>query len=132
MQSARAIFANLILAGTAAAAATTTTGARTGSAGTATGQQRLRLHRDQAFALRFLARELAGAADGFGFFAGAPLGGLLIMSTQLHFAEDAFALHLLLQRLERLIDIIVANENLHVVASLVGWISEIGLGRGPI
>jgi hypothetical protein len=35
------------------------------------------------------------------------------MSAELHLTEDAFALHLFLQRLESLIDIIVANENLH-------------------
>jgi hypothetical protein len=35
------------------------------------------------------------------------------MSAQLHFAENTFALHFLFQRLESLVDIIVANENLH-------------------
>ena len=35
------------------------------------------------------------------------------MLAKLHLAEDAFALHLPLQRLERLIDIVVSNENLH-------------------
>ena len=35
------------------------------------------------------------------------------MATQLHLAENTFALHFFLERLERLIDIIVANENLH-------------------
>ena len=38
------------------------------------------------------------------------------MATQLHLAEDALALHFLLQRLERLIDIVVANQNLHLAA----------------
>ena len=38
------------------------------------------------------------------------------MATKLHFTEDAFALHLLLQRFERLIDIVVTNQNLHLVA----------------
>jgi len=37
------------------------------------------------------------------------------MPAELHLAEDAFALHLSLQRLEGLIDIVVADENLHVV-----------------
>jgi len=36
------------------------------------------------------------------------------MPTELHLAEDALALHLLLQRLEGLVDIVVADENLHV------------------
>ena len=35
------------------------------------------------------------------------------MSAQLHFAENALALHLLLQRLEGLVDIVVPDENLH-------------------
>jgi hypothetical protein len=34
------------------------------------------------------------------------------MATQFHLAEDAFALHLLLQGLEGLVDIVVANDDL--------------------
>ena len=37
------------------------------------------------------------------------------MLAKLHLAEDTFALHLLLQRLEGLVDVVVPNENLHVV-----------------
>ena len=37
------------------------------------------------------------------------------MSTELHFSEEALALHFSLQRLECLVDIVVTNENLHVV-----------------
>jgi hypothetical protein len=37
------------------------------------------------------------------------------MLAELHLAEKAFALHLLLQRPEGLIDIVVTDENLHVV-----------------
>jgi hypothetical protein len=74
---------------------------------------RLGLHRQQAFALQLLARELARPADRLGLFARALLGGLLVMAAQFHFAENALALHLLLERLEGLIDIVVANENLH-------------------
>jgi hypothetical protein len=37
------------------------------------------------------------------------------MPTELHLAEDAFALHLLLQRPEGLIDIVVTDKNLHAV-----------------
>ena len=37
------------------------------------------------------------------------------MLPKLHFAEHAFALQLLLQSAERLIDIVVANTDLHVV-----------------
>jgi hypothetical protein len=35
------------------------------------------------------------------------------VAAELHLAENAFALHLLLQRLEGLIDIVVTDENLH-------------------
>ncbi|MDP1600861.1 hypothetical protein [Phenylobacterium sp.] len=35
------------------------------------------------------------------------------MDVPLHFAERTFTLHLLLQRLEGLIDVVVANENLN-------------------
>jgi len=98
-------------AATAATAAETATGA---AAASARFRGRLRLHREKAFALQFLASELAGAADGFRLLARLLFGGLLVVATQLHFAENALALHLLLQRLESLIDVIVANENLHV------------------
>jgi len=37
------------------------------------------------------------------------------MSAHLHFAENAFALHLLLERAESLVNIVVADEYLHVV-----------------
>ncbi len=36
------------------------------------------------------------------------------MLAQLHLAEETFALHLLLQRPEGLVDIVVTDENLHV------------------
>ncbi len=70
----------------------------------------------KTFALQTLALQLAGATDGFGGFAGAALGGLLEMASQLHFPENTLALHLLLERLERLVDVVVTDENLHLVA----------------
>src|SRR3954463_14953328 len=66
-----------------------------------------------AFALGALALELAGAADRGGALAGALLRRLLVMTAQLHLAVDALALQLLLQRAQRLLDIIVANDDLH-------------------
>ncbi|WP_246035994.1 hypothetical protein [Aliishimia ponticola] len=39
------------------------------------------------------------------------------MLLELHFAENAFALQLLFQGTKRLIDIVVANTNLHVVVT---------------
>ena len=70
------------------------------------------LARDQPFALHALALQLAVAAHRLGPFAGALLGGLLIGAAQLHLPENAFALHLLFQRLERLVDIVVADDDL--------------------
>ena len=66
----------------------------------------------EAFALHALARELAGPANRLGLLAGAALRGLLVAPAQLHLAEYALALHLLLQRFQGLIDIIVANDYL--------------------
>jgi hypothetical protein len=36
------------------------------------------------------------------------------MPAQFHFTEHAFALELLFERLKRLVDVIIANENLHL------------------
>jgi hypothetical protein len=38
------------------------------------------------------------------------------MTAELHFAENTLALHLLLQRLEGLVDIVIADENLHAAS----------------
>ncbi len=70
----------------------------------------------EAFTLQALTLQLAGAANGFSGFAGAAFGGFFEVAAQLHFAENAFALHLFLERLQRLVDIVVTNENLHLVA----------------
>src|SRR5215469_14098027 len=98
---------------------TRTTAATTGATlGTRTStEHRLRLHRQQAFTLQLLAGQLACAAHGFGLFAGFLLGGLFVMAAELHLAENSLTLHLLLQRLEGLIDIVIANENLHAASS---------------
>src|SRR3954453_5449429 len=80
-------------------------------------EYRLRLHRQQALALQLLARELARAAHRFGFFPGFLLGGLFVMAAELHLAENPLALHLLLQRLEGLIDVVIADETLHAESS---------------
>src|SRR6266436_5155334 len=99
-------------------ARTATAAARTATLPAGTGaKHRLRLHRQQPFALQLLASELASAAYGFRLFAGFLLGGFFIMAAELHLAENSLALHLLLQRLEGLIDIVIANENLHAASS---------------
>jgi hypothetical protein len=69
---------------------------------------------DQALTLGALAGKLAGAAHRLRLLAGALLGWLLVVSAHLHFAENAFALHLLLERAKRLVNIVVADEYLHV------------------
>jgi hypothetical protein len=96
-----------------ARACTRTTATRT--TGTATGID-LRLHRQQAFALQLLARELTGATNGFSLLAGLLLRRLFVMSAEFHLAENTLALHLLLERLEGLVNIVVANENLHAAS----------------
>ena len=68
---------------------------------------------DQAFALRALAGELARAADRLALLARLPFGGLLVVALALQLAEDALALQLLLEHLEGLIDVVVADEHLH-------------------
>ena len=69
--------------------------------------------RQQAFALHPLAGQLARAAHSFGLLTGALFRRLLVMHVTRHLPEGAFALHLLLQRFQRLVDIVVANENLN-------------------
>lgn len=71
------------------------------------------LARQGAFALKPLARQLAGAANRFSFLARLLFRRLFIEVAQLHFTKYSFALHLLLQRPERLIDVIIANQYLH-------------------
>jgi len=68
---------------------------------------------DQAFALGPLAGQLAGAADGFRSFTRTLFGGLFEIRPALHFAESAFPLHLLFERLQRLIDVVFTDENLN-------------------
>ena len=67
----------------------------------------------EPLALLALALNLALAADGFGLFAGFTFGRLFVIAAQLHFTEHAFALQLLLQGAERLVNIIVTDEDLH-------------------
>src|SRR6185437_1627251 len=67
-------------------------------------------------ALHPLAQHLAIAAHGLGALARPPLRGLLIGAAQLHLAEHPFALQLLLEDAQSLIDVVVANENLHASA----------------
>jgi hypothetical protein len=48
------------------------------------------------------------------------------MLPKLHLAEDAFALHLFLQNPEGLVDIVVPDENLHLISfSIVGALAKV-------
>jgi hypothetical protein len=63
-------------------------------------------------ALGALAHQLPVAADGLRLLPGATLRRLLVVPPHPHLAVEALALHLLLQRAQRLVDIVVANLNL--------------------
>ena len=52
------------------------------------------------------------------------------MAAQLHFAEDAFALHLLFQGFERLIDVVVADENLQGIGPVLRRLNHGGFDKG--
>jgi hypothetical protein len=53
------------------------------------------------------------------------------VTAELHLAENALALHLLLERLECLIDVIVADKNLHACFLLTA-VYRIGVRKGPL
>src|SRR5205823_5211619 len=91
----------------AARSATSATGTARAAAAARAAHDGLRLHRQQALALHALAGELARPADRFRLLPRLLLGWFLVVAAQLHFAEDALALHLFLERLEGLIDVIV-------------------------
>ena len=67
------------------------------------------------FALGLFPGELALTANSLGLFARFFLGRFFEMLLKLHFAKNALTLELLFQRTKRLIDIVVAYTNLHVV-----------------
>jgi hypothetical protein len=79
--------------------------------------------RQAAFTLGPLAGELTRTAHGFGLLTGLLLGRLLVVVPQLHLAENAFALQLFLQRAQRLIDIVIANNYLQAEPPFVIVIS---------
>src|SRR6185369_1585670 len=85
-----------------------------------------------AVALRPFALELARAPDRGGPLAGALLRRLLVMTAEPHLAIDALPLQLLLERPQRLVDIVIANDDLHKAASLsfdCSKIAEMGSPR---
>jgi hypothetical protein len=64
-----------------------------------------------------LASELAAAPYGLGPFTHRSLRRLLVEPASLHFAKHAFALHLLLEDAKSLLNVIVANQDLHASSS---------------
>ena len=64
-------------------------------------------------ALHPLAHQLANATGRFSGFAGAALGRLFICTAVLHLAEHAFALQLLFQNAQRLVNIVVSYGYVH-------------------
>src|SRR5215471_11236026 len=101
------------LSAAATVSATATTATRTCA------RSRTRLHRQQAFALHLLARQLSSPADRFRLFPRLLFRWFFVVAAELHLAENALTLHLLFQRLEGLVDIVVANENLHACSFVV-------------
>lgn len=67
---------------------------------------------NQSLTLRFLASYLACAPDSFGFLTNSLFGRFLVSTARLHFAEQPFTLHFLLEDPKGLIDIVIPNENL--------------------
>ena len=68
---------------------------------------------DQTLTLGALPSKFASAAHSFGFLTSFLFRRLLEISAGFHFTEQAFALHLFLQRAQGLFDIVVANGNLN-------------------
>jgi hypothetical protein len=66
-----------------------------------------------ALALEALAQQLPVTPHSFRLFTRLALRGLLVVPAHLHFAENTLALHLLLQRAQGLVDIVVTDEDLH-------------------
>jgi hypothetical protein len=70
-----------------------------------------------AIPLGALAFGFPGAANRGRMLARALLGRFLVVPPKLHLAVDALALQLLLQRPERLVHIVVTNDDLHILAA---------------
>ncbi len=77
--------------------------------------------RQEAFALGAFASQFPRTADGFGLPASLGLGRLLESSAGLHFPKDALALHLLLERFQRLIDVVIADHDLNYLKLSIGF-----------
>jgi hypothetical protein len=84
--------------------------------------------RQEAFALGAFAGQFPCAADGFGLPASLGFRGLLEGGAGFHFPEDAFTLHLLLERFQRLIDVVIADHDLNYLKLSIGFPAGPGTG----
>lgn len=66
-----------------------------------------------AVALLAFALQLTITADGFRLLARFLLRGFLIVAAQLHFAEETFTLHFLLESTQGLVDVVIAYDDLY-------------------
>src|SRR5262249_1171641 len=71
-----------------------------------------------AFAVHPFAHQLAIAAHRLGLLPCASFRWFLVIAAELHLPEDALALHLLLERTQGLLDVIVTNDDLHGFGSV--------------
>jgi hypothetical protein len=104
--------------GRSAGSTTTATAAKTTAATGARAGRLGGLARQEAFALSPLASQLARTAYRFRLLADPPLRGLLVIVPELHLAENPLALHLFLERLQGLIDVVVTDKYLQADAFL--------------
>ena len=74
---------------------------------------------DQSIALSKFASSLASASDCFTLFASLPFRRLFVSPFRFHFSKEAFTLHLLFQYSKRLVDVVVAHEDLQDCSDLL-------------
>lgn len=67
------------------------------------------------------ASQFPRAADGLSLAASLGFGRFLEGGAGFHFTEDALALHLLFQRLQRLIDVVIADHDLNYLKLSIGF-----------
>jgi len=65
-------------------------------------------------------------------FTGALFRRLFVVTAQLHLAIDAFTLQLLLERPQRLVDIVIAHDDLHKPVNLQNSAWSVCARRSPI
>jgi hypothetical protein len=71
--------------------------------------------RKKAFALGLFAGEFAGSSDRLIALPRRSFGRLLVEPSELHLPKDAFPLHFLFEDPERLVDVVVANQDLQAI-----------------